>query len=329
MAHEERGHAVHDPEDSCALNYFATPLGGMLSVDRPSVTDVTDWSDLTRRAAFASHRLVGWIFWDPGAKANLASLGVPDGLGHYIVNRAAPLAAAGPEVVTAAFFSIAPELVRFALNHAAPHVSWRDVTVARDAAVVEGLRRIAPEVVAPLESLAAELWRTVDALPVAGRALFAAHKAWPRPDDPLASAWNAVNAIREWRGDMHWAILVAEGIGPIEAGLLHDAWMGYPDHWLPKSRGANETQIADGLAALAARGLADDGRVNDIGVAWRQEIEDRTDRLCTPAWEVFGEANVLAFLRAVEPVSDRFLAHIDATAGDLWMPAARARRPRK
>lgn len=301
----------------------------MLPVDRPSVAGVTDWSDLTRRAAFASHRLIGWIFWDPGAKANLASLGVPDGLGHYVVNRAAPLAAAGPEVVTAAFFSIAPELVRFALDHAAPHVSWRDVTAARDAAVVEGLRRIAPEVVAPLESLAAELWRTVDALPVAGRALFAAHKAWPRPDDPLASAWSAVNTIREWRGDVHWAILVAEGIGPIEAGLLHDAWMGYPDHWLPKSRGANETQIVDGLAALAARGLADDSRVNDDGVAWRQEIEDRTDRLCAPAWEVFGEANVLAFLRAVEPVSDRFLAHIDATAGDLWMPAARARRPRK
>ncbi len=61
---------------------------------RPSVTGVTEWIDLTRRAAFASHRLVGWIFWDPGAKANLASLGVPDGLGHYIVNRAAPLAAA-------------------------------------------------------------------------------------------------------------------------------------------------------------------------------------------------------------------------------------------
>jgi hypothetical protein len=232
-------------------------------------------------------------------------------------------------VVTAAFFSIAPELVRFALDHAAPHVAWRDVTVMRDAAVVDGLRRMAPEVVAPLESLADELWRTVDALPVAGRVLFAAHKAWPRPADPLASAWNAVNAIREWRGDVHWAVLVAEEIGPIEAGLLHDAWMGYPDHWLPKSRGASEPQIAAGLASLAERGYADGERVNDAGVAWRQDLEDRTDHLCAPAWRVFGDTNVMAFLRAVEPVGDRFLAHIDATAGDLWMPAARTRRPRK
>lgn len=299
-------------------------------MQRPSsVANVADWTDLTRRASFASHRLVGWIFWDPGAKANLAALGVPEGIGHYIINRAAPIAAAGPDVVTAAFFSIAPELVRFALDHAAPHVQWRDVTVARDAAVVDGLRRLAPEVVAPLESLAGELWRAVDALPVAGRALFAAHKSWPRPAEPLASAWNAVNAIREWRGDVHWAILVAEGIGPIEAGLLHDAWMGYPDHWLPKSRGATDAQIADALQALATRGLAEGGRVNDRGVAWRQEIEERTDRLCTVAWHQLGEGNVATFLDAVEPVSDRFLAHIDATAGDLWMPAARARRPRQ
>lgn len=296
---------------------------------RHSVGLVEDWTDLTRRAAFASHRLVGWIFWDPGAKANLAALGVPDGIGHYIVNRAAPIAAAGPEVVTAAFFSIAPELVRFALDHAAPHVAWHDVTVGRDAAVVDGLRRIAPEVVAPLESLVDDLWRAVDTLPVAGRALFAAHKAWPRPANPLASAWNAVNAIREWRGDVHWAILVSEGIGPIEAGLLHDAWMGYPDHWLPKSRGASEPQIATALDALAERGLADGARVNDRGVEWRQDIEERTDRLCTVAWRELGRARVLQFLDAVEPVGDRFLAHIDATAGDLWMPAARSRRTRE
>ena len=34
--------------------------------------------DLTRRASFASHRLLGWIFWDQRAKDNLAALGVPD-----------------------------------------------------------------------------------------------------------------------------------------------------------------------------------------------------------------------------------------------------------
>ncbi|NBR68414.1 MAG: hypothetical protein EBT79_14295, partial [Actinobacteria bacterium] len=89
---------------------------------------MTDWMDLTRRASFASHRLLGWIFWDQRAKDNLAALGVPDGLGHYIVNRGAPLAPAGAEAVFAAFYTIKREFVRFAIEHAAPHITdWHAV----------------------------------------------------------------------------------------------------------------------------------------------------------------------------------------------------------
>lgn len=287
---------------------------------------MADWNELARRASFASHRLIGWIFWDPGAKVALEGLGVPGGLGHYIVNRAAPLASAGPEVVTAAFFSIKREFVHFALDHAAPHVDWHDVTVARDGAVRLGLESMAPGIIGPLAELADDLWRTVDAIPVEGRVLFAAHKSWPRPTDAVVSAWNAVNTLREWRGDVHWAILVNDGIDAIEAGVLHDAWMGYPDHWLPKSRGADEHQIGAALESLGARGFVTDDRINDAGLAYRQAIEDRTDDLCAPVWRAFGEANTLRFLDIVEPVGDRFLRHIDETAGDFWMPAARTRR---
>ncbi|MGA0862506.1 MAG: SCO6745 family protein [Ilumatobacteraceae bacterium] len=287
---------------------------------------MTDWADLARRASFASHRLIGWIFWDPTAKDNLAALGVPDGLGHYIVNRAAPLAAAGPDVVTSSFFSIKREFVHFALAHAAPHVDWHDVTVARDAAVRSGLERMAPEIMEPLGALADELWRTVDAIPAEGRVLFAAHKAWPRPSDPVQSAWNAVNTIREWRGDVHWALLVSEEIDAIEAGVLHDAWMGYPDHWLPKSRGADEAQIAAALERLAGRGFATSDGVTAHGIEFRDDIERRTDMLCAPVWRMFGEENTLRLLEIVEPVGARFLDHINETAGDFWMPAARTRR---
>ena len=288
---------------------------------------MTDWMDLTRRASFASHRLLGWIFWDPRAKENLAALGVPDGLGHYIVNRGAPLAPAGAEAVFAAFYTIKREFVRFAIEHAAPHVSdWHAVTAARDAAVRAGLEEMTPQVMEPLGALAADLWSTVDALPSSGRVLFAAHRAWPRPQDPVMSAWNALNCIREWRGDTHFGILVNDDIGIVEAGLLHDAWMGYPDQWIPRSRGADDAEITAGLASLAARGFVTDGRVNEAGIAYRQEIENRTDELCARAWRHFGEENTLRFLSVIEPVGDRYVAHIDATAGENWMPAARPRR---
>lgn len=288
---------------------------------------MTDWMDLTRRAAFESHRLLGWIFWDERARANLAGLGVPEGLGHYIVNRGAPLAAAGPDAVTAAFFSIRRELVHFALGHAAPHVrNWHDVTVARDAAVLAGLEEMTPQVIAPLAGMAEPLWEVVDALPGEGRVLFAAHRAWPRPELPVLSAWNALNCIREWRGDTHWAILVNDGIGAVEAGLLHDAWMGYPKEWIPRSRGADDAMIAAALATLQPRGWVTDGAINDTGVVARQQIEDRTDTLCRLPWELLGEPRTIELISLLEPVGQVYLDRIDATAGDNWMPAARRRR---
>lgn len=288
---------------------------------------MTDWALLTRRASFSSHQLIGWIFWDPRAKDNLAALGVPDGLGHYITNRAAPLAPAGPEAVTAAFYTIKREFIFFALGHAAPHVTdWHDVTVARDAAVRAGLDELAPEIIEPLGALAGALWDTVDAIPNSGRVLFAAHKSWPRPSDPVLSAWNALNTIREWRGDTHFGILVAENIGIVEAGLLHDAWMGYPKEWIPRSRGADDDQIAAALANLGERGFVTDGVVNAAGIAYRQDLEDRTDVLCEIPWRHFGEQNTERLLSILEPVGHRFVAHIDKTAGENWMPAARPRR---
>ena len=288
---------------------------------------MTDWRALTRRASFASHQLVGFIFWDPTAKDNLAALGVPEGLGHYIVYRGAPLAAAGTESVFAAFYTIKREFVQFALDHASPHVTdWHAVTAARDAAVRTGVERMAPGIIGPLGELADELWRTVDAIPASGRVLFAAHKQWPRPSDPFLSAWNALNTIREWRGDTHFGILVAEDIGVVEAGLLHDAWMGYPKEWIPRSRGADDAGIAAALDNLAARGYVTDGVVNDAGVAYRQELEDRTDALCEKVWTEFGESNTEKLLSIIEPIGHVFVEHIDATAGDHWMPAARARR---
>jgi len=283
--------------------------------------------DLTRRASFASHRLLGWIFWDQRAKDNLAALGVPDGLGHYIVNRGAPLAPAGAEAVFAAFYTIKREFVRFAIEHAAPHITdWHAVTAARDAAVRAGLEEMTPHVIEPLGELAGSLWDTVDSLPASGRVLFAAHRAWPRPDDPVMSAWNALNCIREWRGDTHFGILLNDDIGIVEAGLLHDAWMGYPAQWIPRSRGADDAEIAAGLDALAARGFVTDGTVNGAGVAYRQQVEDRTDELCVRVWQRLGESTTGMFLSLIEPVGDVYVARIDATAGENWMPAARPRR---
>lgn len=90
-------------------------------------------------------------------------------MGHYIINRSAPLAIAGPEAVFAAFYTIKREFIQFCLNHASPHINnWHDVTVARDAAVRAGLEEMTPQIIEPFGLLAEDLWKTVDAIPAVG-----------------------------------------------------------------------------------------------------------------------------------------------------------------
>lgn len=292
-----------------------------------SGTDVTDWRSLSARASMASHRLIGWMYWDPTAIERYMALGVPNGMGYYVATRGAPLAPAGHQAVAAAFYSIHPGFIQLCIETAAQHTTFHAITEARDDAVGIGLRAYVPEICDELSSMAESLWAAADALAVSGRVLFAAHRGWPRPEDPLVSAWLAVNCIREWRGDTHFAVLAAEALSGAQAGLLHDAHLNYPGQWIPRSRGADDAEIEAALTALAARGLASDGRINEAGLELRQRIEDRTDELTESAWRLLGEADTVRFLGLVEPVGARLLERIDQTAGPDWMPAARSRRP--
>jgi hypothetical protein len=287
---------------------------------------MTDAAEISREAAFASHRLIGWIYWDPVAIANYAALGVPDGLGYYVASRAAPLAAGGDAAVTAAFGSIHPDFVAVALDLCRQHATFEAAAAARDAAVVEGLRRHVPDICDGLAALAAPLWDAADSLPVAGRVLFAAHRAWPRPDDQLLSAWLALNCIREGRGDTHWAIGVAEGLGGVEAGILDGAWRGYEDDWLPRSRGADDIALHAAYHALGERGLVEGHVVNDAGIAYRQQLEDRLDQRTAAPWQHLGEARSRRLIDMMATAGPVLVSRIDETAGTNWMPAARPRR---
>ena len=284
-----------------------------------------DWLDLTRRAAFASHRLVGWIYWDPDAIKAYTDLGVPNGLGYYVTSRSAPLLPAGHQAVTAAFFSIHPAFIRLAVELAAQHTEWRAIYDARNQAVGAGLRRYAPEVCDELAHMGSALWAAADSLPESGRVLFAVHREAPRVDDPVVSAWLAVNCLREWRGDTHFAVLLANGIDRVQAGILHDAHLNYGG-WIAQSRGADEAQLTNAFADLERRGLARDGVVSPAGLALRDEIEARTNEICVAQWRAVGLDVTERFLNLIEPVGPRLLARIDETAGPNWMPAARERR---
>ena len=301
-------------------------------INDPHDLSAEDWQHLARRAAFASHRLVGWIFWDPVGVANYEALGVPNGVGYYIATRAAPLAAAGSDAVTAAFGSIHPEFITISLDLCRQHTTWEQAAEARNDAVRQGLSTYVPEIVEPLAHMAGPLWDAVDHMEAAGRVLFAAHRSWARPrtdtvEEGALSAWLAINCIREWRGDTHWAIQAAGGLSPIACGVLDGAWRGYEDDWLPKSRGASEDAVWLARQELRDRGLIDDNGLTEAGREYRTTSEAHLDRLCAHGWKLVGAAPTSAFCELVEPVGDRLMDRVDATAGPLWMPAGRKMTP--
>lgn len=285
-----------------------------------------DWVAHTHRNARSVQTTIGWIFWDPGAVARFEALGLPGPLG-YIAARCAPLAPAGPEAVIAAFGSISPLGIRmaFELVHSSG-TTFDAVWAARDEAVLEGLAAHAPAIQAPLTALGPALWPIVDRLPTVGRPFFASHLRMARPADEVLSGWHAVNCIREWRGDTHWALVAAAGLTGVEASILHNAWLRYEADWLPTSRGTDPADLAAAWASLEAKGLAVDRAVLPAGLALRQQIEDDTDRLTTQVWELLGEAASIRFAEDFEPLCERLLARVDETAGPNYQPASRLRR---
>ena len=282
-----------------------------------------DWKEISKEAAFVSHRLIGWIYWDPDAISAYSGLGIPDGFGYYVTTRAGKLGNAGPGIVSAAYYSIHPEFVNASYQMLNKHSTLNDAMKVRDEAVSDGLKKFVPEICDDLASMRKVLWESAESLPISGRVLFASQLDHRRFDNPLIDAWLAVNCIREWRGDTHWAMLTAEDITGVQAGILDGARRSYDADWLPRSRGADDEAIHTAYTGLEKRGFAKNQAVTDAGIAYRQSLEDKLDEITSLAWRNIGKAATQNFVRLVSSVGEVLLERIDVTGGTKWMPAAR------
>ena len=290
----------------------------LLSLDDPYVIHAT-------RNARSVQTLIGWIFWDPGAVALYERLGLPGPLG-YIAARARPFAGAGAEATIAAFGSISPFAISAVFDHLASPDAFESFWSARNDAVLEGLATFTPGVDQELAWWAPRLWAIVDGLPTVGRTFFSAHLALDRHvEQPALSGWLAVNALREWRGDTHWAIVAAAGLTGAEASVLHNEWLRYDNDWLSKSRGNDELTIATAWGSLEERGLAEGRTATNRGLALRQGIEDDTDRACSQIWRTLGDELSTSFAANFEPVCVTLLERVNETAGPNFQPASRER----
>lgn len=266
---------------------------------------------------------MGWIFWDPGAIARFEALGLPGPLG-YIAARSAPFAGAGYAALVAALGSISPMGIRFVVDFMAAD-DFMKYWDARDEAIGEGLEAHAPAILNVLREYGPALEAVVNQLPFAGRPFSASHLDIPRGDDPVMRGWHAINIIREWRGDTHWGLIAEHNLSGAEASTLHNAWLRYDNEWLSRSRGISDESIEQSFVALEHRGLASDGVVNQRGIAFRQHIEDDTDRRCTLPWQLLGYDTTLTLAERLEPPCELLLGRVDITAGERYQPASRMR----
>jgi hypothetical protein len=232
----------------------------------------------------------------------------------YFGSRAAPMGPVPAGVVEATFFGFHPGMVRRAIPDAWKFAQPEAIVRARQEAAATVLRRIFPAVDEVASKANPLLQRVVDAAPAPGCALFAANRDLPTPEDPVAALWQATSALREHRGDCHIAILVSEGLLGIQSNVLAYAVAGNPLDVLTKTRGWTPEDVRAAVGALAARGLLDaDGAATEKGRAFREEIEERTNRLAAPPYESLDAPDELFAL--LQPV-----ARAIGDSGDIPFP---------
>ena len=235
----------------------------------------------------------GLIYFAPEASAAYEAIGLPPAMGGYFASRAAAMGPVPAEVVIATFFNFFPDFVRQTIPWAWSVATPEAILEARQSAAAEALRaRLGDRASSPEVEEAAVLARRAAESSTQwpeGRPLFAAHASLPWPDDPLLVLWHAQTLLREFRGDGHIAAMTVEGVSGLEALIIHGATGEVPPSTLRSSRQWPKDEWAAGEDGLRTRGWLDaEGGLTDAGRAHRQWVEDRTDALAAPAYEVLG-----------------------------------------
>ena len=246
------------------------------------------------------HRLVYFV---PEAAEEYAALGV-SGAGGYFGSRSAPMGAVPDEVIVATFYNFSPLAVTSAMPGVWDAASPDSLQAARFRVVGRAVERVGVDLSADQIAEARSLIDPVVAgLDIAGKPLAAANASVALPDDPLVALWQQLTVVREWRGDVHIALLVTNEIGPCECLVLQVGTGRFPMRIAQVTRRWDEGQWAAAIGSLAALGWVNvDGTVTPEGVDARDRIEADTDRLCESIWRPVGDRGAARFSELILPI---------------------------
>ncbi|WP_431918242.1 SCO6745 family protein [Nonomuraea jabiensis] len=234
------------------------------------------------------------------------ALGMRNYWDGYFAGRAAPLGMAPAEVVHAVFYN-------FADGEVARHIPWvwgkitpQEAIAVRERSSATALRQTIGELAdSPALVRAADLaTRAAVSAPTEGRVLYAGLRALDVPEEPVARLWHAATLLREHRGDGHNAALVAHGIGGTESHVLMALSLGMRAEEFGRIHHLPKAQLAAVVDGLRGRGLVDAaGGFTHAGRETKQRIEELTDELAAPAYDVLSADELDELIAKLEPIA--------------------------
>jgi catechol 2,3-dioxygenase-like lactoylglutathione lyase family enzyme len=243
------------------------------------------------------------------------ALGFTDYWDTYFAGRAAPLGSSVPAgVVHALFYNFGP-------GEVARHIPkvWSTTTpeaaiAARQDGCAHALRVILGDLVdTPDFTRAVELLtRAATSAPLEGRPMYAALRALPLPEEPVARLFHAASLLREHRGDGHIAALMAEGIGGLEAHVLLALDLGIPAPTFGRIHHLPSALLSDLIDGMKGRGLIEDEETfTPAGRQVKDRVETTTDDLAAVPYEVLDPAERDELIAALEPLAQKLVAAQD------------------
>jgi hypothetical protein len=244
-----------------------------------------------------------FVYFVPETAEEYGALGVK-GPGGYFGSRSAPMGAVPDEVIIATFYNFSPRAITSAMPGVWEAASPESLQAARFRVVARSLERTGAHI--PTEQVAearALIDPVVAGLILAGKPLAAGNASVALPDDPLVALWQQLTVVREWRGDVHIALLVANELAPCECLVLQVASGRFPLRIAQATRRWDETEWAAAVDSLGRRGwMTSEGELTPEGVEARNGLEADTDRLCAPIWEPVGDAGAARFAELIMPM---------------------------
>ena len=232
----------------------------------------------------------------------------------YFAFRAAPLGAAGAEVVTASFYNFAPSFVARRVPGIWEATSPAAALDARLGGVDAAVRRVLGEgwPASAEAAEAADLTRAAAAaVDLPGRPLAAANSAVAVPAEPHLALWQSLTTLREHRGDGHSAALLQREVDGVGAHVLAAAAGRTSREWLQRARGWDDAEWDDAAERLTQRGWLDGDELSAEGLAMVAAIEADTDRLALGPWQALGDPGCDRLAELLTPIRRAVV-----TAGD-------------